>query len=47
VLTYRSFASIVGVVALTVSVIVGVTGLGAILFLLFDGRIFLPSWRFC
>src|SRR5258708_6046232 len=39
-LTYRSFASIVGIVALTVSVIVAVTGIGAVLFLLLDGRPF-------
>jgi hypothetical protein len=37
-LTYRSFASVVGIVAMTVSVIVAVTGLAAVLFLLFDGR---------
>jgi hypothetical protein len=37
-LTYRSFASIVGIVALTVSVIVAVSGIAAVLFLLFDGR---------
>jgi hypothetical protein len=41
-LTYRSFASIVGVVALVVSVIVAVTGAAAILFLLFESRL-LPA----
>ncbi|HYS54959.1 MAG TPA: hypothetical protein VER58_14470 [Thermoanaerobaculia bacterium] len=39
-LSYRSFASIVGIVALVVSVIVAVTGLAAVLFLMFDGRVF-------
>ena len=37
-LTYRSFASVVGVVALVVSVIVAVTGAAAVLFLLFESR---------
>ncbi|HEY6843329.1 MAG TPA: hypothetical protein VI391_04120 [Thermoanaerobaculia bacterium] len=37
-LTYRSFASVVGVVGLVVSVIVAVTGAAAVLFLLFEGR---------
>jgi hypothetical protein len=45
-LTYRSFASIVGIVALTVSVIVAVTGIAAVLFLLFDGRPFPAAMAF-
>ncbi len=46
VLTYRSFASVVGIVALTVSVIVAVTGLAAVLFLLFDHRPFPATLAF-
>jgi hypothetical protein len=38
VLTYRSFASVVGVVALVVSVIVAVTGFAAVVFLLVESR---------
>ena len=38
-LTYRSFASVVGVVGLVVSVIVAVTGSAAVLFLLFESRV--------
>ena len=36
--TYRSFASVVGVVGLVVSVIIAVTGAAAVLFLLFESR---------
>ena len=36
--TYRSFASVVGVVGLVVSVIITVTGAAAVLFLLFESR---------
>ena len=46
ILTYRSFASVVGIVALTVSVIVAVTGMAAVLFLLFDGRPFPATMAF-
>jgi len=38
-LSYRSFASVVGIVALVVTVIVAVTGLGSVAFLLFEGRV--------
>jgi len=38
-LTYRSFASVVGVVGLMVSVIVAVTGSAAVIFLLFESRL--------
>lgn len=41
-LTYRSFASVVGIVAIVVSVVVIVTGTAAIAFLLYDGRV-LPA----
>lgn len=37
-LTYRSFASVVGVVGLVVSVIVAITGFAAVIFLLFESR---------
>ena len=37
-LTYRSFASVVGIVGLVVSVIIAVTGAAAVLFLLFESR---------
>ena len=37
-LTYRSFASVVGIVGLVVSVIITVTGAAAVLFLLFESR---------
>jgi len=39
-LTYRSFTSVVAIVALVVSVIVAVTGTGAIVLFLFEGHIF-------
>lgn len=45
-LTYRSFASAVGVVALVVSVIVAITGIAAVLFLLFEGRLFPAAMAF-
>ena len=45
-MTYRSFASVVGIVALTVSVIVAVSGVAAVLFLLFDGRPFPAAMAF-
>jgi len=41
-LTYRSFASVVGIVAILVSVVVIVTGLAGVVFLLMDGRV-LPA----
>ncbi len=41
-LSYRSFASIVGIVALVVSVIVALTGIAAVVYLMMDGRL-LPA----